>query len=84
MAYGLATIASDIGGISGVITSDVDGILVKPNSQKELNQAFEKLLDNEQMIESISKCARQTIEQRYSKQRMVDETLAVLLSTVDN
>ena len=84
MAYGLATIASDIGGISGVITNDVDGILVKPNSQKELNQAYEKLLDNEQMIESISKCARETIEQRYSKQRMVDETLAVLLSTVDN
>jgi glycosyltransferase involved in cell wall biosynthesis len=84
MAYGLATIASDIGGIPGVITNDVDGILVRPNNQQELDQAFENLLGNEQLIDSISKSARQTIEQRYSKQRMVDDTLEVLHSTIKN
>ncbi len=84
MAYGLATIASDIGGIPGVITNDVDGILVRPNNQQELDQAFENLLGNEQLIDSISKSARQTIEQRYSKQRMVDDTLEVLHSTMQN
>ena len=84
MAYGLATIASDIGGIPGVITNDVDGILVRPNNQQELNQAFELLLSNEQLIDSVGKSARQTIQQRYSKQRMVEETLEVLHRTVQN
>ena len=84
MAYGLATIASDIGGIPGVITNDVDGILVRPNNQQELNQALELLLSNEQLIDSVGKSARQTIQQRYSKQRMVEETLEVLHRTVQN
>ncbi len=84
MAYGLATVASDIGGIPGVITNDVDGFLVKPNNQQELDQSFANLLNNELLIDSISKSARQTIEQRYSKQRMVDDTLDVLHNTVQN
>tara|TARA_B100001741_G_scaffold107147_1_gene88287 strand:- start:1636 stop:2841 length:1206 start_codon:yes stop_codon:yes gene_type:complete len=82
MAYGLATIASDIGGIPGVITNDLDGILTEPGNQNQLDQMLSKLLSNSDMIESIGKAARNTAELRYSKQRMVDETLEVLLEVV--
>ena len=55
MAYGLATIASDIGGIPGVITNDIDGILTEPGNQNQLNQALSDLLANESKIATIGK-----------------------------
>ena len=83
MAYGLATIASDIGGIPGVITNDIDGILTEPGNQNQLNQALSDLLANESKIATIGKAARDTAEKRYSKQRMVEETLQVLIEAVE-
>ena len=83
MANSMTTIASNIGGIPGVITDGVDGILTTPGSQSELDQTFHNLLCNEEMINKIGDSARKTTEERYSKQRMVDQTLAVLIEVTE-
>ena len=83
MANSMTTIASNIGGIPGVITDGVDGILTTPGNQSEFDQAFHNLLSNEEMINKIGESARKTTEERYSKQRMVDQTLAVLTEVIE-
>ena len=83
MANSMTTIASNIGGIPGVITDGVDGILTTPGNQSEFDQAFHNLLSNEKMIKQIGNRARKTTEERYSKQRMVDQTLAVLTEVIE-
>ncbi len=83
MANSMATIASNIGGIPGVITDGVDGILTTPGNQSELDQTLHNLLSNEEMINRIGESARKTTEERYSKQRMIDETLAVLTGVIE-
>lgn len=82
MANGLPVIASDIGGISQVIEDGGDGLLVKPGDVSELISAIRILKDNEDMRIQLSNAARKTIEDRYSKERMVDETLAVFSSVM--
>ena len=78
MAYSLTTIASDIGGISGVITNGVDGFLIPPGDQNQLDKTLNMLLSDREMIGACGKAARQTIEQSYSKTQMVNHTLKVL------
>jgi glycosyltransferase involved in cell wall biosynthesis len=77
MANGLPVIASDIGGIPQVIEDEGDGLLVKPGDVSELINAIRILKNDEDMRLKLSKAARKTIEDKYSKERMVDETLAV-------
>lgn len=78
MAYGLATLASDIGGISGVITNEIDGILIQPGNQQQLSEQLSKLLINRNRIGEIGQAARSTIVSQYTKEHMVNSTLEVL------
>ena len=84
MAYGLTTIASDIGGISGVISHNDDGFLIPPGNQNQLDKAFNTLLTDRKRIDACGKAARQTIEQNYSKAQMVKSTLEVLTAALND
>ena len=84
MAYGLTTIASDIGGISGVISHNDDGFLIPPGNQSQLDKAFHTLLTDRKKIDACGKAMqRQTIEQNYSKSQMVKSTLEVLTAALN-
>ena len=82
MAFGLATIASEIGGISSAITDGVNGFLIKPGNVQELTQKLELLIENPQTISAIGEAARTSAINQYSKEIMVERTLAVLESVV--
>lgn len=80
MAHSVATIASDIGGISGVINHGIDGILIEPGNQQQLNLELSKLLENHDQINLLGDCARTTIESKYTKQHMVNSTIRTITS----
>ena len=82
MAYGMATIASNIGGIPSAITDDVNGFLIKPGNVAQLTGRLEALLENPQRINEIGNAARETIIQHYSEEMMVEQTLAVFEAVV--
>ena len=82
MAYGMATIASNIGGIPSAITDDVNGFLIKPGNVEQLTERLEALLENPQRINEIGSAARETIIQHYSEEMMVEQTLAVFEAVV--
>tara|TARA_B100000674_G_scaffold258298_1_gene213067 strand:+ start:4098 stop:5249 length:1152 start_codon:yes stop_codon:yes gene_type:complete len=84
MSYGLATIASDIGGISGVITHEFDGLLIKPGNVDELTSVLVKIINDKEIRISIGQNARGTILEKYSKERMVNETLHEIITVVES
>jgi len=77
MAYGMATIASNIGGIPSAITDDVNGYLIKPGNVEQLTNRLQALLEDQQRISEIGTAARKTTIEHYSKEMMVEQTLAV-------
>ena len=82
MAFGLATIASKIGGIPSVITDGVNGFLIKPGNVQELIKKLESLIEKPQTISDIGEAARTSVIKQYSKEIMVEKTLKVLNSVV--
>ena len=82
MSYGLVTIASDIGGIPSLITHNKDGILISPGNSQELAQNLERLFQDRSLIQTLSGSARSTIIEGYSMEKMVNDTLQVLVEAV--
>ena len=82
MSYGLVTIASDIGGIPSLITHNSDGFLISPGNSQELAQSLEKLMIDRSLMQTLSESARSTIIEGYSMEKMVNDTLEVLIEAV--
>ena len=82
MSYGLVTIASDIGGIPSLITHNKDGFLISPGNSQELAQSLEKLMIDRSLMQTLSESARSTIIEGYSMEKMVNDTLEVLIEAV--
>ena len=82
MAYGMATIASNIGGIPSAITDDVNGFLIKPGNVEQLTGRLQALLENPNRVSEIGSAARKSIIQHYSEDMMVEQTLAVFEAVV--
>lgn len=73
MSFGLAVIASDVGGIKEIIEENC-GILVKRGSKEELRIAIEKLILNPDLIFEYGKKAKEKVEQFFSLDKMLTKT----------
>jgi glycosyltransferase involved in cell wall biosynthesis len=73
MSAGVPVVASHVGGIPEIVTDGEEGILVD-NSRAAIEAAVAKILANPDFY---SRNARQKIVERFSEERMVDETLTV-------
>ena len=82
MSNGLVTIASDIGGIPSLITHNKDGVLISPGNSQELAQNLERLIQDSSLMQTLSESARTTIINGYSMDKMVNDTLEVLIGAV--
>lgn len=82
MSYGLVTVASDIGGIPSLITHNKDGVLISPGNSQELALNLERLIQDSSLMQTLSESARTTIIEGYSMDKMVNDTLEVLIGAV--
>lgn len=76
MARGLAVIASDVGAVSELVSSDT-GWLINPGSLSQLREAVASAIAGEQLEEKRS-TAHQLIENRFTWNKVVDDTLGDL------
>jgi colanic acid/amylovoran biosynthesis glycosyltransferase len=65
MALGMATIGTQVGGVSEVITHDHDGLLVPPEDDESLAEAIGRLIDDPELRQRLGKNARLTILERF-------------------
>jgi glycosyltransferase involved in cell wall biosynthesis len=77
MAVGLPTVATEVGGTGEAVADGVTGQLVPPRDAGALAIAIADLLSEEAMLRAMGEAARRRHLERFTVQRMVENTLAV-------
>lgn len=80
MACGKPVIASNVGGISELIESGKNGLLVEPKNIENLTNAIEKLILNKELRTKFGKMARAKIINEFSWER----SLTLMLNLYSN
>jgi len=78
MSQGVPVIASDIGGPKDIIEDGGNGLLVPPNEPAKLAEAIEKIISAPSLAAEIGSAAIQTVRQKYTSDRMLDQYETVL------
>ncbi len=77
MACGVPVVTSNIFGPSEILTDNVDGIMVVPDSVKELTDGIHQLLHNDALRATLAKNARKTVESKFDIRHHCDKLLRV-------
>ena len=72
MASGKPIIASDVPGPQDIITHGKDGYLFEKGNISQLQEFLELLIDNSKLREELGKNARETIEEKYTFEKIAD------------
>jgi L-malate glycosyltransferase len=74
MAAGAPTVATRVGGTPEAMTDGVTGLLVPPGDSRAMAAAIARLLSEPELAAALGRAARQTVEDRFSADRMVEAT----------
>jgi glycosyltransferase involved in cell wall biosynthesis len=77
MACGKPIVATSAGGIPEVVEDGITGLLVPARDSEGLAQAIVKLLKDDQLRERYGAAGLARVRERYSAERMVQETVKV-------
>jgi glycosyltransferase involved in cell wall biosynthesis len=77
MCFGVPIVATAAGGIPEAVEDGVTGLLVPPQDAGALAQALLELLGSESRRRGLAAAARRRFEERFSADRMVDDTLRI-------
>jgi len=83
MSCAKPVVASNVGGISEIISHGHEGLLVPPRNHVSLAKALIELLENPSLMESLGKNARKTVIQKFSAEKMSSETVNFYRKVVD-
>jgi glycosyltransferase involved in cell wall biosynthesis len=77
MNFGRAVVATAAGGIPEAVEDGVTGRVVPVKDPRALADALVDLLANPSRREAMGRAGRRRFEERFTVERMVDETLRV-------
>jgi glycosyltransferase involved in cell wall biosynthesis/nucleoside-diphosphate-sugar epimerase len=66
MAMKVVVVASDVGAVSDVVESGVDGFVVEPGSADEIKMALMKLSESRETLDAMKSKSRKKVETKYS------------------
>ena len=73
MSYGLATIATPVGGVPQIINDGVNGFLSPVGDVTALAEKLDVLMSDNALKERIGKCGRACIEESFSLDAYMDQ-----------
>jgi mannosylfructose-phosphate synthase len=76
MSCGTPVVASRLGGIRTVITSDENGVLVDPSDADEFAEGMIRLLEDRQRSSRLGEAGRETIIKEYSWEAIAERHIA--------
>jgi len=78
---GLPVVATKVGGTPEVVRDGVSGFLIPPNDEEALYRNIKRFVDNPRLLEKLpDKREIKRIKESFSVEKMVKETLDVLMS----
>lgn len=77
MAFGLPSVATDVGGVRDVIANETFGIVVPPADTSALRDAVLRYVRSPRLRKAAGEAARRRILTEFSRDRMVERTLGV-------
>lgn len=83
MACGVAIVATRAGGIPEVVEHGVNGLLVAPRDHQAMANAIVTLLTDDALRARMGAAGFARVSERFTVERMVDETAAVYARLVD-
>lgn len=84
MAAEVPIVATTTGGIPEVVSDGINGILVPPGDSQSLAQAVLTILQNNDLAKKLSQAGRETVEKRFTADKMVEGTLEVYRKVTAN
>lgn len=83
MAAGRAVVTTRAGGLSESVVDGETGLVVPPHDAAGLARAVVELMNDPARRATLGRAGRQRAEERFSAERMVDETVAAYASLAD-
>jgi glycosyltransferase involved in cell wall biosynthesis len=80
MSARLPVVATDVGGVSEIVSDGDTALLVPPNHPAELAKALERLLENAELRQRLSACAQRRLVEHFSP-AMYDQRLFEIYDT---
>jgi len=77
MSAGLPIVATKVGGIPEIIINNENGLLVESKNPQMLAEKINQLVTDKPLTEKMSRQNIQTVREKFSRQKMIDETLAI-------
>lgn len=74
MAYGVAPVVTRVGGMPELVEDGISGLVVAPNSTRELASAIERLYRDRELSRSLGNAARERITRDFHTSQTVHET----------
>jgi glycosyltransferase involved in cell wall biosynthesis len=82
MAAGVPVIASQIGGPAEIVTDGVTGLLAPPRQVDALAEKIQQLLDDKDLRARLVTAARQHVEHRFEREKVIDQIETLYRSLV--
>ena len=83
MAAGLPVISCKSDGILDIVQDGVNGLLVQPENVPQLVTAVSTLLKNRELRNRLAVAARETVEKKFTMERMIKQNENIYLRCLD-
>jgi glycosyltransferase involved in cell wall biosynthesis len=77
MSVGVPVVATRTGGIPEIVDSGNNGLLAPPRDPEALANAIDAMINNPAQARQFAAAGRATVEEKFTNQRMVEETTKV-------
>lgn len=77
MACGIPVVSTPVGGMLDVIRDGENGLVIPVDDVEALNQAIQKILEEESTRRKVASNARQTVMEKFTPEKELDANLAI-------
>jgi len=84
MAGNTPVIATRKGGIPLAVKDGINGLLVRPKNSRQITEACNKLLENDELRKKMGEAARKTVEKKFTWKKTAQKYIRIYKKAYTN